>query len=125
MKSLIVDNDANDNEDADEDEDEARLEAETKAICDNLNEMWYYVFCIDVRSFLGVIAQVMNGTEKSPQVYLAATRALNNILKAASLFKYAENRCTALQRSVLAKVICEATLVDDPHIRNSAMECFR
>lgn len=73
----------------------------------------------EVNSVLTAVVQGMNVTEYSPEVRLAATKALYNALDFAQT-----NFENEMERNYIMKVVCETTVATEPEIRQAAFECL-
>ncbi|KAK6943181.1 Importin-beta, N-terminal domain [Dillenia turbinata] len=73
----------------------------------------------EVNSVLTAVVQGMNLAEHSPEVRLAATRALYNALDFAQT-----NFENEMERNYILKVVCETALSKETEIRQAAFECL-
>ncbi|KAJ4970934.1 hypothetical protein NE237_004033 [Protea cynaroides] len=73
----------------------------------------------EVNSILTAVVQGMNLAEHSPEVRLAATRALYNALDFAQT-----NFENEMERNYIMKVLCETTMSKEAEIRQAAFECL-
>ncbi|KAM7262783.1 hypothetical protein ACFE04_000466 [Oxalis oulophora] len=73
----------------------------------------------EVNSVLTAVVQGMNLSEHSPEVRLAATRALYNALDFAQ-----SNFENEMERTFIMKVVCETALAKEVEIRQAAFECL-
>ncbi|OIS97619.1 PREDICTED: importin subunit beta-1-like [Nicotiana attenuata] len=73
----------------------------------------------EVNSVLTAVVQGMNVEEQSPEVRLAATRALYNALDFAQT-----NFGNEMERNFIMKVVCEAAIAKETEIRQAAFECL-
>ncbi|KAI8557116.1 hypothetical protein RHMOL_Rhmol05G0310000 [Rhododendron molle] len=73
----------------------------------------------EVNSVLTAVVQGMSVTEYSPEVRLAATKALYNALDFAQT-----NFENEMERNYIMKVVCETTVAKEPEIRQAAFECL-
>ncbi|XP_057487564.1 importin subunit beta-1-like [Actinidia eriantha] len=73
----------------------------------------------EVNSVLTAVVQGMNVTEHSPEVRLAATKALYNALDFAQ-----SNFENEMERNYIMKVVCETTVAKEADIRQVAFECL-
>ncbi|CAN6483668.1 unnamed protein product [Victoria cruziana] len=72
-----------------------------------------------VNSILTAVVQGMNATERSDEVRLYATRALNNAIMFAE-----SNFNNDAERDYILKVVCEATASSNTKVRLAAFECL-
>ncbi|CAM8920198.1 unnamed protein product [Rhodiola kirilowii] len=73
----------------------------------------------EVNSVLTAVVQGMNSAEHSPEVRLAATKALYNALDFAQT-----NFDNEMERSYIMKMVCETALAKETEIRQAAFECL-
>ncbi|KAK9289357.1 hypothetical protein L1049_007512 [Liquidambar formosana] len=73
----------------------------------------------EVNSVLTAVVQGMNLAEHSPEVRLAATRALHNALDFAQT-----NFENEMERNYIMKVVCETAMSKEAEIRQVAFECL-
>lgn len=73
----------------------------------------------EVNAVLTAVVQGMNFAEHSPEVRLAATRALYNALDFAQT-----NFENEMERNYIMKVVCETALSKEVEIRQAAFECL-
>lgn len=73
----------------------------------------------EVNSVLTAVVQGMNVTEQSPEVRLAATRALYNALDFAQT-----NFENEMERNYIMKMVCETAMAKETEIRQAAFECL-
>ncbi|KAJ8753876.1 hypothetical protein K2173_000130 [Erythroxylum novogranatense] len=73
----------------------------------------------EVNSVLTAVVQGMNLAEHSPEVRLAATKALYNALEFAQT-----NFENEMERNYIMKVVCETALSKEAEIRQAAFECL-
>lgn len=73
----------------------------------------------EVNSVLTAVVQGMNVSEQSPEVRLAATKALLNALDFART-----NFENEMERNYIMKVTCDAALAKETEIRQAAFECL-
>uniref|UniRef100_A0A5B7B4P7 Putative importin subunit beta-1 n=1 Tax=Davidia involucrata TaxID=16924 RepID=A0A5B7B4P7_DAVIN len=73
----------------------------------------------EVNSVLTAVVQGMNVTEPSPEVRLAATRALYNALDFAQ-----SNFENEMERNYIMKVVCETVMAKETEIKQAAFECL-
>ncbi|KAL6987881.1 Importin subunit beta-1 [Sarracenia purpurea var. burkii] len=73
----------------------------------------------EVNSVLTAVVQGMNITEYSPEVRLAATKALYNALDFAQT-----NFENEMERNYIMKVVCETAVAKETEIRQAAFECL-
>ncbi|KAK3000115.1 hypothetical protein RJ639_023796, partial [Escallonia herrerae] len=73
----------------------------------------------EVNSVLTAVVQGMNVTEQSPEVRLAATRALYNALDFAQT-----NFENEMERNYIMKMVCETAMAKEAEIRQASFECL-
>lgn len=73
----------------------------------------------EVNSILTAVVQGMNETEPSPEVRLAATKALYNALDFAQT-----NFQNEMERNFIMKVVCQTAMAKEAEIRQAAFECL-
>ncbi|XP_062003042.1 importin subunit beta-1 [Rosa rugosa] len=73
----------------------------------------------EVNSILTAVVQGMNLAENSPEVRLAATKALYNALEFAET-----NFQNEMERTYIMKMVCETALSKEVEIRQAAFECL-
>ncbi|XP_043723851.1 importin subunit beta-1 [Telopea speciosissima] len=73
----------------------------------------------EVNAVLTAVVQGMNLAENSPEVRLAATRALYNALDFAQT-----NFENEMERNYIMKVVCETAMSKEAEIRQAALECL-
>lgn len=73
----------------------------------------------EVNSVLTAVVQGMNVTQQSPEVRLAATRALYNALDFAQT-----NFENEMERNFIMKVVCETAMSKEAQIKLAAFECL-
>ncbi|KAF5750792.1 Importin beta-1 putative isoform 1 [Tripterygium wilfordii] len=73
----------------------------------------------EVNHVLTAVVQGMNSAEHSPEVRLAATKALYNALEFAQT-----NFENEMERNYIMKMVCETAMAKEAEIRQSAFECL-